>query len=372
MPARPSSVDARGALRVGGLGLALLVAAAIFDCEPLFVPAGALIALAAFAVGWVALGATGASVQRTVTARRVIEDEPIHARLRAHGGPLGLLGAVVEDPLMGDEPWTLRGAQRDRSVAVDARFQRRGRREIGPPALVFADPIGLVRARRTSADEPVSILVLPRIEPVVSGAGGIGGDGTGAGGRRVGAAGAEVEMDGLRPAAPGTAASRIHWPALARGAGLMERRLRPESDARPLVALDARFPAGEEALDAAVRAAASLAVHLARHGGCALLLPGDRRPTTLDADLHGWSAQHVRLALLEEGTGPAPSALATRRGPVLLVLAHVPGRPPRALIASPSSKRILVVPGPMPGRRAAFAVAGCSAYELARVSEAAA
>jgi uncharacterized protein (DUF58 family) len=372
MRLRPQSVDARGALRVGGLGLALLIGAAVFDCEPLFVPAAALIALALLAAVWVALGATGASLERTVTARRVLEDEPVHARLSARGGPLGLIGAVVEDPLLGDEPFTLGGAERSRDVAVDARFHRRGRREIGPPSLRFSDPIGLVQVRRTAAVEPVSLLVLPRIEPVHSTEGGIGGDGTGAGGRRVGSAGAEVEMDGLRPAQPGTAASRIHWAALARGAGMMERRLRPESDARPLVALDARSPAGEDALDAAVRAAASLAIHLARHGGCALLLPGDRRPTTLDADLHGWSAQHVRLALLEAGHGPAPSALATRRGPVLLVLAYVPGRAPRSLTSSPSSKRILVVPGAMEGRRASFAVAGCTAYELARVAEAAA
>jgi uncharacterized protein (DUF58 family) len=369
MRARPQSVDARGALRIGGLGIALLVAAAIFDCEPLFVPAAALIALAVLASVWVVLGFTGSSLERTVTARRVLEDEPVRARLHARGGPIGLIGAVVEDPLLGPRPFTLGGAERSHDVAVDARFHRRGRREIGPPSLLFADPAGLVKVRRVAAVQPISLLVLPRIEPVESAGGGIGGDGTGAGGRRVGAAGAEVEMDGLRPAQPGTAASRIHWPALARGAGLMERRLRPESDARPLVALDARSPAGEEELNAAVRAVASLAIHLAHHGGCALLLPGDRRPTTLDADLHGWSVQHVRLALLEGGHGPAPSSLATRRGPVLLVLAHVPGRAPRALTSSPSSKRILVVPGAMAGRRLAFTVAGCSAYELTRVAE---
>ena len=47
-----------------------------------------------------------------------------------------------------------------------------------------------------------------------------------------------------------------------------------------------------------MRATASLAVHLARRGGVALLLPGDRRPMMLENDLHGWAAQHVRLALL--------------------------------------------------------------------------
>jgi uncharacterized protein (DUF58 family) len=363
-------IDARGGLRVAGLGVALLIAAAVFDCEPLFVPAAALLALALLAAAWVALGATGSWLERTVTARRVVEDEPVHGRLRARGGPLGLIGAVVEDPLLGSGAWPLEGRGRDAALSIDARFRRRGRRDLAPPALIFADPIGLVRVRRVATGAPVSVLVLPRLEPVVAAGRVVGGDGTGAGGRRAGGGAAEVELDGLRPAQPGTPAARIHWPALARGAGLQERRLRSESDARPLVALDARTFAGEEALDAAVRATASLAVHLARHGGCALLLPGDRRPTVLDVDLHGWSAQHVRLALLEGGHGPAPSALATRHGPVLLVLAHVPARAPRALAASPSAKRILVVPGAMPGRRVAFAVAGCSAYELARVAEA--
>ena len=74
---------------------------------------------------------------------------------------------------------------------------------------------------------------------------------------------AAVDLDGLRPYRPGTPASRIHWPAVARGAGLIERRLQADGDARPLVVLDARTPAsagraGVDLLDAAVRAAASL------------------------------------------------------------------------------------------------------------------
>ena len=57
----------------------------------------------------------------------------------------------------------------------------------------------------------------------------------------------------------------------------MERKLISEADSRPLVVLDPRAPESPEALDAAVRAAASLTVHFAKRGGCGLLLPGDRR-----------------------------------------------------------------------------------------------
>ena len=58
---------------------------------------------------------------------------------------------------------------------------------------------------------------------------------------------------------------------------MIERRLVAGLDAAPLVVLDATRPPSEEALDAAVRAAASLCIHLARAGGCAILLPGERR-----------------------------------------------------------------------------------------------
>jgi len=90
---------------------------------------------------------------------------------------------------------------------------------------------------------------------------------------------------------------------------MMERRLRAESDTRPLILLDPRGAAAEEDLDAAVRAAASLTVHLARAGGCALLLPGERRPVILEPTLGGWPHAHARLALIEGTMRPSLGAL---------------------------------------------------------------
>jgi hypothetical protein len=113
-----------------------------------------------------------------------------------------------------------------------------------------------------------------------------------------------------------------------------------------------------------VRAAASLCVHLARQGGCALLLPGDRRPTVLEPTLAAWEHAHARLAVVTGASGPNLAGLAARRGPVFYVAAYVPARPPRALSHAPGGGSVLVVPGAMPGRRAAFTVAGCPAYEL--------
>ena len=67
-----------------------------------------------------------------------------------------------------------------------------------------------------------------------------GGDATPAHARASLLAAAETEIDGLRPWREGSPASRIHWQSLARGAGLMERKLISEADSRPLVVIDPR------------------------------------------------------------------------------------------------------------------------------------
>ena len=132
---------------------------------------------------------------------------------------------------------------------------------------------------------------------------------------------------------------------------MMERKLISEADSRPLVVLDPRAPASRDALDAAVRAAASLTVHFARRSGCGLVLPGDRRAVTIDPDLLAWPQAHVRLALIEDVAGPALSAAQNRRGLVVYVAARVIDRPPRGLGRTPGGC-LLVVPGGIAGRNA--------------------
>jgi uncharacterized protein (DUF58 family) len=345
-----------------GLGAALLACAILFDAEPLYVPALALLGCAGLALGWTRLGAAGMRIERELTVRRAVEDDPVGILVRVHAGFTILPGSTLADPLLG-EPLVLRAGARLSRVRIEARFARRGRRILPAPAVEVRDPLGLSARRVEGGGEPDSVLVLPRIEPVV--AADRAGSGTSAGRRRAPAGAAEVEIDGVRPHRPGTPASRIFWPALARGGDLLERRLLPEAEARPIVVLDARAPSSDADLDAAVRATASLAVHLARAGGCSLLLPGDRRPADLDAPLVGWAQLHVRLALLQGGLGPVAGALAARRGPVLWVSASAVDAIPRALARAGSPARTLVVPGTLPRRRAAFTVAGCSGYPLA-------
>ena len=193
---------------------------------------------------------------------------------------------------------------------------------------MLRDPFGLAQ-RVLAGAHADEVMVLPRVLPVRATAG--GGDGVSAHARAALVAAAETEIDGLREHREGSPASRIHWPTLARGAGLMERKLISEADSRPLVVLDPRAPASQDALDASVRAAASLAVHFARKTGCGLLLPGDRRAVTIDPDLLAWPQAHVRLALIDAATGPALTAAQNRRGLVVFVAARVIDRPPRGL-----------------------------------------
>jgi uncharacterized protein (DUF58 family) len=234
--------------------------------------------------------------------------------------------------------------------------------------LVLRDPLGLAQ-RTISGPTTDEVLVLPRLFRVSLTAG--GGDATPAHARASLLAAAETEIDGLRPWREGSPASRIHWQALARGAGLMERKLISEADSRPIVVLDPRAPASREALDAAVRAAGSLAVHFAKRTGCSLLMPGDRRATVIEPDLLAFPAVHVRLALLEESTGPSLAAAQNRRGLVVYVAARPVDRAPRGLGRTPGGC-LIVVPGGLPNRRAVLEVAGCRAYVAGRQSGAAA
>jgi uncharacterized protein (DUF58 family) len=357
----------RSALGCAALGLLLLLVAGTFDAEPLYVTGSALVLLGAGAWVWIRLGAAGARIHREVGARSVLEEEPLEVRIDVAAGRLPLPPGWIEEPLL-PEPVRYRTGRRRTRVRVEVTFARRGRRRLEPPSLVLRDPFGLAQ-RTVTGDHEDEILVLPRIHRVQATAS--GGDAMAAHARAALIAAAETEIDGLRPHREGTPASRIHWPALARGAGLMERKLISEADSRPLVVLDPRGAASPEALDAAVRAAGSLAVHFARRQGAALLLPGDRRAVVIERDMLAWPQAHVRLALVDDRTGPSLVAAQNRRGLVVMVAARAIDRPPRALGRTPGGC-LIVVPVALPGRRAVLDVAGCHGYVATRTGAAAA
>lgn len=348
-----------------GLGTALVLAAATFGSASLYVPGVGLALLGVLAAVWVGL-AGRARLERTLGPPRISEEEPYPVRLATRGWLPPPPGSTLEEPLLARSLPV--AGRRTRRAQVNVHFARRGRRAVAPARLVVRDPLGL--AERTIVSAPGEVLVLPRVEPVTAGAGG-GADA--AAGRTAGSRaseGAEVELDALRPYRPGAPASRIHWPTVARTGTMVERRLVSDSDLRPLVVLDPRRPASEEALDRAVRAAASLCVHLAAPAGVALLLPGDRRVTEIDPALHAWPAAHARLALVEAGDRPPAPPRADRGGAIFWVTADPARDPrrglPRAFAGATAGERFLVQAAPMPGGRSAFSVAGCTGHRLGR------
>jgi uncharacterized protein (DUF58 family) len=352
----------------------LILVALMFDAAPLFVSGVALIALAVIAPTWVLLAARSAQIERHLDGERVIEDEPIEATIEVRRGHWGLPGAAVIDSLAGKPipihaQMSLISGGTAASVRIVACFPRRGIRRIDPPSLVVSDALELARVVRVSPSPPQELLVLPRTERVrwVPGAGEKWR-------RAAGTASVEplgaTEVDGLRPYRQGTPASRIHWPALARGAGLLERRLRADTDSRPLVVLDARQSDPEapvEYLDAAVRAAASLVLELGGRVGCGLLLPGEHRPIEVEPDLTAWPVAHARLAMVDGGPDTRAPGLApgARSAQVLYVAATPMARLPVGLVGAGVRVAVLVIPKPLVGQTpqdATFEVAGCLGF----------
>jgi uncharacterized protein (DUF58 family) len=357
------------AAATGALGLALCLAAATFDIPSLYVPGIALAALGLGTAAWVWLASRGAGIVRATGPSTVVEEEPYPLRLEVHTGVLPPPGGALFEPLLG---WPVPiGGRWSRRVRINVRFSRRGRRRLEPSRLVIHDPLRLA-AREIEGPAGEELLVLPRVESVRAAGSGAGGRGLqgmgdrGAGARRLDRSAAELEIDGLRPYREGAPASRIHWPSVARSGEMLERRLVADLDSAPLVVLDAARPAGEEDLDRAVRAAGSLCLHLARLGGCAILLPGERRPVEVGQDLGAWPHVHARLAVVEAGQAVTPSARGPRAGSLFWVSGAAMRHVPPVLARLGAGERYLVSPAPLPGYRASFSVAGCTGQLLDR------
>ncbi len=359
----------RRAASVAVGGLILILVAFTFDAAPLFVVGAAFVVMGVVLPAWVWLSARNATVRRQLLRDHVIEGEPVEATIEITRGRWGLPGAELRDQLAGAPvtlslPLSIIRGEHSARVRVVTRFSRRGLRQLEPPCLTVHDPLGLSSWNCRGVGPRQEVLVLPYTEPVRWRNRRRSQRSDSARGSAPAEPLAAVDVDGLRPYRVGTPASRIHWAALARGAGLLERRLRADGDTRPLVVLDARGGGPVELLDAAVRAAASLTVELARLGGCRLLLPGDRRAIAIEPDLVSWPRAHVRLALVEGGRRvPAPMLEAgARMGAVFYVVARPIEQMPPVLTASTRGPRVLVLPRALTGpeQSPSFEVAGCA------------
>jgi uncharacterized protein (DUF58 family) len=351
-PRAPAAAALGASLTLVGLGFGLLAA---------LVCGIALLVLAVGAFAWVELATVGGRLERDHGPGRLEESEPYPLRIELRRTLLPPPGGELSDPLL------------DRAIPVGPRWPRRlrrdvwlespGRRRLDPARLVVRDPLGLWQRELTSG-EAGELVVLPRIDPVRwAGAGSeLGAQSSGSGrasdatSRRGGLA--QFEVDGLRPYREGSPASRIHWPAVARSGEMIERRLIAGGEPRPLVVFDPRGGTPTQR-ERAMRAAASLCVQLARSGGCDLLVPGERRPISIDPSLRTWPEAHVKIAVCDPRGGPSMP----RAGSGAAVLWVTAGRSlpgtlrrlrPGSLLVTPSGSR----------RAAVFRVSGCFAYPL--------
>ncbi len=341
------------------LGAALGALGLLFGAPSLFPAAIALTGVPALAAAWVFVSGRGLRLRRSVPAGPLLEGEAGRLRLELETGRLPPPGGGIVDPLCGEPiPFGSSSFTVDRELS----FDRRGRRELGFATARVRDPLALAE-RRTDSAAGGELLVLPRPHPIRFRAGGEGARSLGTGSRGGGGSGpdswaAEFEIDGLRPYRDGTPASRIHWPTVARTGELQERRITAGADAARLIVVDPAQPAGEPALDAAVRAAASLCLELAPIG-CAVMVPPSSRLVELDSSLHGWPDLHARLALLTAADDAPAVHRIGRAGLAIWVSADPSERPERELRRIPAGRRLLVRPGIAEDAGALFSVAGC-------------
>jgi uncharacterized protein (DUF58 family) len=346
------------ASRIATLGGGLIVLAGAFAVSPLYVPGVALVALAVGAVASVRTAASRGRVSLELARGSVEEGMPADVRVRAGGWPFALSRGRLQ-PLPAGE-WRdvpLRGTVQELSL----RPARRGEHLVGPATVRFADPFGICRRELRSPCE--RLLVLPRVERIrredldrVLGLG-----------RARALLDDGPDVEGLRPYRPGAPASRIHWLTVARVGELVERRAERDAEDMPfMIVLDAGTPASEEALDRAVRAAASLCLGIAGLGGCSLLIPGAQEAQPIRADLASWPYLHARLARVEAGTRPAWAVVERARSAIWVGARRPEGERGAAAVCC------TVSPLPRSDRAALFTLAGCSVQAAGRAAASAA
>jgi uncharacterized protein (DUF58 family) len=305
-------------LLLGAVALAV-VAGALASLALFALAVGLLLATLAAAVS-VALAARHLVVTRSVLHREVGEDQPISVcfQVRMPGRlplPVQLEAQVDTDRWM---PLGEGGGGPRRRIGLPASWR------LEPSRLRLRDGLGIVqRSLVVGRPEPLLILPAPDLRVPIP--------------PQPDARAADPDLDGLEPYVPGTPINRVHWPALARGAGLQQRRLTAPAAGLPLVMVDTADTGDPRAVDWAARTTAGAILRLAASGGCRVLLPGDQVATTVTDLTAAWHGVHRRLALLQPGcpaTRPAP--LEAGGAPVLHIrAAHAPaevlGAPPRPL-----------------------------------------
>ncbi|HYJ77209.1 MAG TPA: DUF58 domain-containing protein, partial [Actinomycetes bacterium] len=156
-----------------------------------------------------------------------------------------------------------------REVTYTVRSDVRGRYQLGPLSIRLTDPFGMCELTRAFSSRDTLVVTPPVQElPLVP----LAGEWTGSGESRSRSLASAGEDDaGTREYRQGDDLRRVHWRSTARLGQLMVRREEQPWQARCTVLLDTRSTAhgGEgpgSSFEWAVSAAASVAVHLVRHG----------------------------------------------------------------------------------------------------------
>ncbi|WGX94669.1 DUF58 domain-containing protein [Nocardioides sp. L-11A] len=182
------------------------------------------------------------------------------------------------------------GGAWERTVSYPVRSDLRGRYVIGPVVARLADPFGLVERRRPIGGT-AQLTVTPRVVPLPSIP--LAGGWQGAGEHRPQAfASGSAEDVSVREYRRGDDLRRVHWRSSARIGELMVRREEQPWEAHATVLLDNRRLAHRgqgpaSSLEAAVIAAASVAVHLEQHGYAVQLCTADGIGGVAGADKAG-------------------------------------------------------------------------------------
>ena len=320
-------------------GVATFLAALVLAQDDLLRIAVLLMALPLVS-GWVvARTRYRLSSQRRLASGRVAAGQEATVTLRLENIsrlPTGLL--LVEDRVpyvLGTRPRFVldrvepRGR---REVTYSLRSDVRGRFPLGPLSIRLTDAFGMCELHRSFTTRD-TLVVTPRVSPLPHVQ--LAGEWAGSGESRARAIATAGEDDaGTREYRQGDELRRVHWRSTARLGQLMVRREEQPWQSRCTVLLDSRALAhrGEgpaSSFEWAVEAAASLGVHLVRHGYHVRLLTDTggsvasvaHDPSGIGSDFEG--ALLDALAVMEpshnETFGDAAAALRRGGGDGLLV-----------------------------------------------------
>lgn len=211
---------------------------------------------------------------RTVAPHQVTTGEPARVDLAlSNEGWVPTGSILLEESLpasLGSRPRFVVGRMLgSRQLTYQVRSDVRGRFEIGPMAVRVSDPFGMVELGRTFHSS-TALVVTPRPVPLSS-VGAVAGQSAAGDARPRSFATGSAEDVTVREYRRGDELRRVHWRSSARMGELMVRREEQPWQARATVLLDNRShvhrgTGAASSFEAAVVAAASVAVHLERHG----------------------------------------------------------------------------------------------------------